>query len=187
MNAASAFALRASADKSLAMTMGTASHSRGTKCPSDAWMQVPRKQEGAGNAGCWPHPQPCVQRVESTQASHHRYAETVRHSPRNGLRLIPRSPRRSGLDSLRRLREIISGRLDSSVGESGPRGFARPHRYRTPGDIAASIASRSNVCGDWPNAPPRWKRDARIQSYISVKRKKNIFSVKAGHVGQISA
>jgi hypothetical protein len=109
-------------------------------------------------------------REESTQASHHRYAETDRRSLRNGLRLIPRSPRSAGLDSLRR-RPMIIGRLDSSVGESGPRGFARPRWYRTPGDTFASIASRSNVCGDWPNAPPDWKRDARIKPYISEKRK----------------
>jgi hypothetical protein len=92
-------------------------------------------------------------KVESTRVSHHRYAETVRRSPRDGLRLIPRSPRSAGLDSLRRSPMII-GKLDPSVGRSGPRGFARPRRRRTPGDIDASIASRSNVCGDWPNAPP---------------------------------
>src|SRR5262249_25070434 len=39
------------------------------------------------------------------------------------LRLIPRSPRSAGLVSLRR-RRIFSGRLDPSVGGSGPHGFA---------------------------------------------------------------
>jgi hypothetical protein len=56
---------------------------------------------------------------------HHRSAETIRHSLRDGLRLTPRSPRRSGflvtvigaMDEHRR-------RLDISVGMSGPRGFA---------------------------------------------------------------
>ena len=90
---------------------------------------------------------------ESTQASHHRYAGTVRRSLRNGLRLIPRSPRSTGLDSLRRL-SAFTNRLDPSVGGSGPRGLARPRRCRNAGDTFASIASRSNVCGDWPNAPP---------------------------------
>src|SRR5690348_11691939 len=36
-------------------------HSRGTICPSSA-NSHPQEIEGAGNAGCWPHPQPCVQR-----------------------------------------------------------------------------------------------------------------------------
>src|SRR6185437_16826492 len=40
------------------------------------------------------------------------------------LRLIPRSPWSAGLDSLHRLREVTSRRLDPSVGESGPHGFA---------------------------------------------------------------
>ena len=93
-------------------------------------------------------------KVESTRVSHHRYAEAVRRSLHDGLRLIPRSPRSAGLDSLRRLPMIIIDKLDPSVGGSGPRGFARPRRHRTPGDIRTSIASRSNVCGDWPNAPP---------------------------------
>jgi hypothetical protein len=92
---------------------------------------------------------------ESTQASHHRYAETVRRSLHDGLRLIPRSPRSAGLDSLRRLPELLSVRLDPSVGGSGPRGFARPRATSYALSISlASIASRSNVCGDWPNAPP---------------------------------
>jgi len=60
---------------------------------------------------------------ESTQASHHRYAETVRHSLRDGLAAYTRSPRSAGLDSLRR-RHIIMRQLDASVGSSGPRDFA---------------------------------------------------------------
>jgi hypothetical protein len=37
------------------------SHSRGTKCPSLASSIAHRKSEGAGKAGCFAHPQPCVQ------------------------------------------------------------------------------------------------------------------------------
>src|ERR1700760_4474477 len=50
----------------------------------------PRKSEGAGNAGRPMHPQPRV-RYGSKYA--HEYSQRVtgiiRHSPRNGLRLIP--------------------------------------------------------------------------------------------------
>src|SRR5215471_2759486 len=56
-------------------------------------------------------------REESTQASHHRYAGTVRHSLRNGLRLIPRSPRSAGLDSLRRLVESTPQDLIPASGD----------------------------------------------------------------------
>jgi len=31
-----------------------------------------------------------------------------------------------------------------------------------------------------------WKQDARIEPYVSEKRKKNIFAIEAGHDGQIS-
>src|SRR5260370_40766064 len=34
------------------------------------------ENEGAGKAGCPPHPQPRVQSVESTRVSHHRFAGT---------------------------------------------------------------------------------------------------------------
>jgi len=55
--------------------------------------------------------------------SHHRSAETSRHSLRNGVTAYTRSPRCTGLFSHRR-RRIIFRRLDPSVGRSGPRDFA---------------------------------------------------------------
>src|SRR5205807_2162999 len=56
------------------------------------------------------------------ERSRHRFAETIRPSLRNGLRLIPRSPWRPGF-----LATIACGslrQLDASVGASGPHGFA---------------------------------------------------------------
>jgi hypothetical protein len=51
-----------------------------------------------GNAGCQAHPQP---RVRGVVKYAHEYSQRGRHnhpaSPRNGLQLIPRSPRRPGL------------------------------------------------------------------------------------------
>jgi hypothetical protein len=38
------------------------------------------KMEGAGNAGCTVAPAALRAMKKSTQASHHRYAETIRHS-----------------------------------------------------------------------------------------------------------
>jgi hypothetical protein len=45
----------------------------------------PSKEEGAGNAGCSLHPQPRTQSKKAHECSHHRYAETFRHSPLNGF------------------------------------------------------------------------------------------------------
>jgi len=53
-------------------------------------------KEGAGNAGCLTHPQPRVQMKKARKRSHHRFAWSLRHSLRDGLRLIPCSLRRSG-------------------------------------------------------------------------------------------
>jgi hypothetical protein len=50
----------------------------------------------------------------------------------------------SGLVSLRRL-PIDTGRLDPSVGRSGPRDFARPPPCRPSCDTTASIASPPRV------------------------------------------
>src|ERR1700749_642245 len=61
----------------------------------------------------------------------------TRPSLRNGLRLMARSPRSTGLDSLRRL-PLVIGRLDPSVGGSGPRTFAvrrRHHSSRRRGGV----------------------------------------------------
>jgi len=53
----------------------------------------------------------------------HRQGRSNRHSLRDGLRLIARSPRCTGLCSHRRLR-ARDPRLDPSVGRSGPHAFA---------------------------------------------------------------
>src|SRR5580698_8988423 len=50
--------------------------SRSADTPRFCIDKVPRKIEGAGNAGCTPHPRPRVQSEISTRVSHHRYAET---------------------------------------------------------------------------------------------------------------
>src|ERR1700730_3360151 len=63
-------------------------------CARFAIIIGPLQSEGAGNAGCPMHPQP---RVRWGSKYAHEYSQRVtgitRHSPRNGLRLIPCSPR----------------------------------------------------------------------------------------------
>ena len=46
--------------------------------------------------------------------------EIARHSPRNGLRLIPRSPWRPGFLATIAREKLASRELDASVGASGP-------------------------------------------------------------------
>src|SRR5690349_9095502 len=86
---------------------------------------------------------------ESTQASHHRYAETVRHSLHDGLAAYTRSPRSAGLVSLRRW-QIIFRQLDASVGASGPRDFAVCMDLRSSDAAHTSIAPRLTFRDDWP-------------------------------------
>src|SRR5437667_138716 len=50
-------------------------------------------KEGAGNAGRPLRPQPRTQNRKAYERSHHGHTGFTRHSPRNGLRLIARSPR----------------------------------------------------------------------------------------------
>src|SRR3954447_16543378 len=57
-------------------------------------------REGAGKAGCPPHPQPRVQNKKAHERSHHRFAEFTRPSLRNGFN-----------DLLRALVSAESGRM----------------------------------------------------------------------------
>ena len=79
--------------------------------------------------------------VENTRVSHHRHTDTTRRFLRDGLRLMARSPRGTGLLSPRRFAGTGPAKLDTSVGVSGPHAFAVRSPRRTPGDAKASIAS----------------------------------------------
>jgi hypothetical protein len=63
---------------------GVTSHSRGTKCPSDGSSVTPENR-GCRECRCSIAPAALRANEESTQASHHRYAETIRHSLRDGV------------------------------------------------------------------------------------------------------
>jgi hypothetical protein len=91
--------------------------SRGSFRPSCASSRVPLQEEGAGNTGC----------TSRTRGSHAKEnaagTPKHRHSLRNGLQLIARSPRCPGFSSHRRL-PIIIDKLDLSIGRPGPHAFA---------------------------------------------------------------
>ncbi len=83
----------------------------------------PDHREGAGNAGCWPHPWPACNKKRRRQVP-----QVPPDRPDipctigfNGL--CSRSPRGTGLDSPRRPAKRLAG-LDPSVGGSGPRALA---------------------------------------------------------------
>ncbi len=121
-------------------------------------------------------------KVESTRVSHHRYAETVRHSLRNGFKAYTRSPRCPGLIAavVRRSRRVgpvradiatstnltsASGGQDHTILPSAPVRFvvARPVRPSHPAP---------NVRDD-REMPLLWKQDgAELARFlIFVKRK----------------
>ena len=86
--------------------------------------------------------------------SHHRQGRNNRHSLRNGVTAYTRSPRSTGLVSLRRAAQRLAA-LDPSVGRSGPRDFAvrfgrvrqqRQNVHRIPLPTFLTIAKRPS-CG----------------------------------------
>src|SRR5581483_4011139 len=113
---------------------------------------IPPKAEGAGNAGCTPHPLPCVQN-KKTHAGQHRYAEITPALPAQWLygllRALPGVPGLLAPSS----RRLLPMRLDPSIGGSGPHGLTVrivPHVLRPK----ASIATRLTSGDEWPSRPP---------------------------------
>ena len=73
--------------------------------------------------GAWPHPQPRVRKVKAHKHSHHRSAETFRHSPRDGVTVSFVLFPAIGLSCHRRLR-IIARKLGIGVEMPEPHDFA---------------------------------------------------------------
>ena len=87
--------------------LDTPPRSRGAMRPRFASNAALEKREGAGKTGCALHPRSRVQRVKESAHEPTGSAEASRPSLRNGLRLMPRSPRRSGFACHRRRREVL--------------------------------------------------------------------------------
>jgi len=131
-----------------------------------------------GRRECRVSDAPAASRAKGWHTSiiHHRFTGFIRHSLRDGLRLISRSPRGTGLDSPRR-GPIILDPLDPSLGGSGPRDFAvrvparspcaRPHVHRIPLPTSVTMAIR----------PSRWKRNRTTIRLICVSGKAKYFSI----------
>ena len=154
------------------------------QCPGDASCVALDNAEGAGNAGCRPHPWPACNKKRRRQVPQAR-PEQPGIPCAMVLRLIAGSPRCTGLCSHRRLkRNWFRSRLDPSVGRSGPPAFAvreaafvgahtraaQPHGHRIPPPTSVTIASR----------PSRGSRMEGRETRISEKWKRNIFAIGAG-------
>jgi hypothetical protein len=147
-------------------------HSRGTKCPSFASTSSLRNQEGAGNAGCRTHPQPCVQNGRKHARKSRQVRRTCRHSLRNGLRLIARSPRCPGfLATVPRALDPglipASGDRDHTISPSASVRFvaAHSHVHRSPHPTLVTIRS----------VPLDEARDGRMTSAFFTSEKEKYF------------
>jgi len=149
------------------------------------------KSEGAGNAGCLSHPQPCVHMKKARK-------QVTTGTPKQSgipcpmvLRLASCSRRSAGLDSLRRpgfmTRGLIpaSGDHDHTTSPSalGLRSSAQPGRPSHPAPRFVTIAKR----------PPGERGMARPYNWFGLPKKRNIFRSRPWHdfgksaVGQISS
>jgi hypothetical protein len=108
------------------------------------------------------HPQPRVRMKKAHEHSHHRYAETFRHSPRDGFnglfRALPGVP---GL--IATVACGITRKLDTSVGVSGPHDFAvrivsLASRFNASTASCTQRPWRSRVRPSW------WDRTARLSA-----------------------
>jgi hypothetical protein len=81
----------------------------------------PQGREGAGNAGCSPHPWPACNKKSRRQSPQVR--RNIRHSLHDGVAAYSALSPVSGLDSHRHWR--IARQLDASVGASGPHSLGR--------------------------------------------------------------
>ena len=107
--------------------------SRDALRPSSAPNLPPKKSEGVGNAGCPLHPQPRVQKVESTRVSTadtpehpafpHAMVLTVSFALSLVTGLVCHHRRRNEAPLRARLGKGAFRRLDASVGASGPHDY----------------------------------------------------------------
>jgi hypothetical protein len=80
--------------------------------------------EGAGKAGCAPHPRSRAQEMHASGAHEHTgEAEAIRPSLRNGFTAYTRSPWRPRCATIASVMRKHHRQLDASLGASGPHDF----------------------------------------------------------------
>ena len=111
--------------------------------PEPCMVVGPRKEEGAGNAGCTLHPRSRVQWEKSGAHEHTGSAEAIRHSLRHGFTAYTCSPRRDLLGCRRHPQGALASReLATSMGAADPHDFiVRPGAFVSR--AAAATASHT--------------------------------------------
>jgi hypothetical protein len=117
---------------------GAQDHLPATRSASElCHQQVPRKKEGAGNAGRADrtHSLACEWK-KHTSLSHHRSSRITRHSLRDGFTVSFALSPETWLCCLRRRRDAKHPRqLDTCLGVSGPHDFAVRAQHRSSVDV----------------------------------------------------
>ena len=104
----------------------TTPHSRDALSPESCIKKSLAKKRAQGMPGVQPHPQPRVRMKKAHEHSHHRFAETIRHSLRDGFTVSFELSPVIGLSCHRRWPRCEKHRrqLDASVEASRPHDFA---------------------------------------------------------------
>jgi hypothetical protein len=163
------------------------SRSRGMMCPGDA-AGVSLQGGGRREDRMPEHPQARVREIcaESTRVT----TGTPKHAGlpcAMVLTAAPRSPWCTGLVSHHRPGIISQGLTPASGGQDHTAWPSEemPSSARQRAEASSRPPHPASNVRDDRDTPLLWRRDARIQSYISEKRKRYIFAIGAGHVGQI--
>jgi len=145
---------------------GVGSHPRGTECPSHASFCGPRRDEGAGNAGCR-----CTRSLvceKCAKNAHEKSTGTTEHTPAfpaQWFTTYTRSPRSAGLVSLRRLahhqeRSLTpaSGRQDHAISPSASHAV-RPTAATRPSHSASRFVT---IGRNVPHLEAGWRQSITV-------------------------
>jgi hypothetical protein len=111
---------------------------------------LPSSREGAGNAGCWPHPRALrAKKLHFYARKQRQGSRNSRHSLRNGFTAYTCSPRCAGLFGHRRPANVpqdlipASGDRDHTISPYAPAHSSRaPERPSQPAPTSVTIAIR---------------------------------------------
>ena len=146
-----------------------AKRSRDTLRPSLASIMTLSTGEGAGNTGCWPHPRALrAEKCALCARKKPQGSRNNRRSLRNSFTAYTWSPRSTGLVSLRRLALVTRGLIPASGNRDRT---ISPYAIRASSLRASRPSHPAAHVRDDREAPLRRRRDGRIQSQFSEKRK----------------
>ncbi len=131
----------------------------------------PRHREGAGKAGCWPHPWPACRKKAG--GSHHRFDRFTRPSLRDGFTAYTCSPQGPAFLPLSPVR--VTRRAWHQHRDARTTRFRRPCRHALVWRTPSRPSQPASTYRDDAYAPPR-EAGWRHQNMISEKTKQIYFS-----------